>query len=174
MPLTDMGQIAKGLTGVWRQADEGENEREEFDRDLTEKRLERLTWYLWHGNVYQAPHVLELIEWELEDWQEDNERASQLLRVVREFANYVDANQHAIPNYGDRYRHGEPISTSFISAVNQVVSKRMVKKQQMRWTKPGAHLLLQVRTQVLNGDLRQTFCRWYPAMKTSGEEPRVA
>jgi hypothetical protein len=55
MPLTDMGQIAKGLTGVWRQADEKENEREEFDRDLTEKRLERLTWYLWHGNVYQAP-----------------------------------------------------------------------------------------------------------------------
>ena len=172
MRLTDMGQIAKGLTGVWRQADEGEDEREEFDRDLTEKRLERLKWYLWHGNVYQALHVLELIEWELEDWQEDNERASQLLRVVREFAHYVDANQHAIPNYGDRYRHGEPISTSFVeSAVNQVVSKRMVKKQQMRWTKRGAHLLLQVRTQALNGDLRQTFCRWYPAMKTSGEEP---
>jgi hypothetical protein len=36
------------------------------------------------------------------------------------------------------------------SAVNQVVSKRFVKKQQMRWTEAGAHLLLQVRTQVLN------------------------
>ena len=40
----------------------------------------------------------------------------------------------------------------------------MVKKQQMRWTKQGAHLLLQVRTQVLNDDLRGTFERWYPAM----------
>jgi hypothetical protein len=49
--------------------------------------------------------------------------------------------------------------------VNQVVSKRMVKKQQMRWTQRGAHLLLQVRTQVLNDDLRPTFERWYPALK---------
>jgi hypothetical protein len=36
------------------------------------------------------------------------------------------------------------------SAVNQVVSKRMAKKQQMQWTQRGAHLLLQVRTRVLN------------------------
>src|SRR5260370_41312919 len=37
---------------------------------------------------------------------------------------------------------------------NQVVSKRMVKKQQMRWTESGAHNLLQVRTKVLNDQLR--------------------
>ena len=49
--------------------------------------------------------------------------------------------------------------------MNQVVSKRMVKQQQMRWTQQGAHLLLQIRTQALNGDLRGTFCRWYPGMK---------
>jgi hypothetical protein len=48
------------------------------------------------------------------------------------------------------------------SAVNQVVSKRMVKKQQMRWTPRGAHLLLQVRTRVLNDDLGEVFRRWYP------------
>jgi len=34
--------------------------------------------------------------------------------------------------------------------VNQVISKRMVKKQQMRWTESGAHNLLQIRTKVLN------------------------
>ena len=28
----------------------------------------------------------------------------------------------------------------------------MVKKQQMRWSQRGAHLLLQIRTRVLNGD----------------------
>ena len=48
-------------------------------------------------------------------------------------------------NYGDRRRHGERIASSFAeSAVNQVVSKRMVKKQQMKWGERGAHLLLQV------------------------------
>jgi hypothetical protein len=35
----------------------------------------------------------------------------------------------------------------------------------MRWIERGAHLLLQVRTQVLNEDLRATFHRWYPGMK---------
>jgi hypothetical protein len=42
------------------------------------------------------------------------------------------------------------------SAVNQVVSKRFVNKQQMQWTKKGAHLLLQMRIEVLNGDWRPT------------------
>ena len=51
------------------------------------------------------------------------------------------------------------------STMNYVVSKRFVKKQQMRWTQRGAHLLLQTRVQVLNGDLRKSFCRWYPKMK---------
>jgi hypothetical protein len=33
-----------------------------------------------------------------------------------------------------------------------VVSHRMVKKQQMRWTDEGAHCLAQVRVAVLNGE----------------------
>ena len=79
-------------------------------------------------------------------------------------------NQNFIPNYGDRYRHGEKISTAFAeSAVNQVVTKRMVKKQQMRWTESGAHNLLQVRTKVLDDQLLETFVRWYPRMQTEHE-----
>ena len=83
---------------------------------------------------------------------------------------YVRANEAFIPNYGERYRYGEPISTAFVeSGINQVISKRFVKKQQMRWTKRGAHLLLQVRTQQLNGDRHATFCRWYPHMSQSSK-----
>jgi hypothetical protein len=40
----------------------------------------------------------------------------------------------------------------------------MVKKQQMRWTSRGAHLLLQIRTRVLNGQLADDFHRWYPGL----------
>jgi hypothetical protein len=76
----------------------------------------------------------------------------------------------SLPNYGDRYRHGEKISTAFAeSAVNQVISKRMVKKQQMQWTESGAHNLLQIRTKVLNNQLRKTFVRWYPGMQNEQE-----
>jgi len=45
-----------------------------------------------------------------------------------------------------------------------VISRRFVKKQQMRWQPETAHLLLQVRTRTLNGALRETFQRWWPAM----------
>ena len=62
------------------------------------------------------------------------------------------------------------ITTSFVeSAVNQVVSKRFVKAQQMRWSQRGAHLLLQVRTQVLNKELRGRFQQWYSGMADEAE-----
>ena len=50
----------------------------------------------------------------------------------------------------------------------------MVKKQQMRWTPRGAHLLLQVRTRVLNDDLAEVFRRWYPAFSSLGDPQEVA
>jgi hypothetical protein len=61
--------------------------------------------------------------------------------------------------------HGEAIASSIAkSIVNQVISRRFVKKQQMRWQPDTAHLRLQVRTRTLNGTLRETFQRWWPAM----------
>ena len=107
----------------------------------------------------------------LESTEESSEKQKKLLKAVKEFDRYISVNQSSIPNYGDRYRHGETISMAFVeSTVNYVVSKRMVKKQQMRWSQRGAHLLLQVRTQVLNGDLRNTFGRWYPGMQNPSPE----
>jgi hypothetical protein len=89
------------------------------------------------------------------------------LQVVQEFYTFIDRNRAFIPNYGERYRNGERISTGFVeSTVNYVVSKRMVKKQQMRWSQRGAHLLLQIRTRVLNGDWEDVFRRWYPGFRT--------
>jgi hypothetical protein len=102
--------------------------------------------------------------------EENPANKKKLEKAVREFRTYIGANQAFIPNYGSRYRHDETISTAFVeSTVNYVVSKRFVKKQQMRWTQRGAHLLLQIRVQVLNDDLRKTFARWFPGMRA--EEP---
>jgi hypothetical protein len=99
--------------------------------------------------------------------EENPANKKKLLKAVKEFRSYIEANQAFIPNIGDRYRHGDTITTAFVeSTVNYVVSKRFVKNQQMRWTKRGAHLLLQTRVQVLNDDLRGTFCRWFPVMKS--------
>lgn len=94
--------------------------------------------------------------------------AKKLLKTVQEFMTYIRGNQNFIPNYGERYRNGERISTAFVeSTVNQVVSKRMEKKQQMQWTPRGAHLLLQVRTKVLNCDWENTFRTWFPQFRST-------
>jgi hypothetical protein len=45
------------------------------------------------------------------------------------------------------------------------IRKRFVKMQQMRWTRRGVHLLLQVRTRVLDDTLTITFQRWYLGMR---------
>ena len=53
------------------------------------------------------------------------------------------------------------VSTAFVeSTVNQVVAKRCAKKQQMQWTPKGVHLLLQLRTRMLDGKLGDVFTRW--------------
>jgi hypothetical protein len=84
---------------------------------------------------------------------------------------YIVNNRHLIPNYGERYRHGEAIATGFVeSTLNEVVSKRFCKKQQMQWSKEGAHLLLQTRVRTLNGELSAIFQRWYPDMDLQVEE----
>jgi hypothetical protein len=119
---------------------------------------------------------LDDIEDDLESWgcddegeqqaRSDRDAAARMGKYVRELAVYIAHNAGSIINYGERYRNGERISTAFTeSAINQVVSKRLVKKQQMQWTPEGAHLLLQVRTQVLNEDWEGTFRRWYPRFR---------
>src|SRR2546422_3292044 len=52
----------------------------------------------------------------------------------------------------------------------KVVSKRFSKKQQMQWSKPGAHLLLQTRVKTLDGELGAVFKRWYPDMDLDSGE----
>jgi hypothetical protein len=80
-----------------------------------------------------------------------------------------------VPNYGERYRNGEKIASGFVeSAINQIVSKRMVKKQQMGWSQRGAHLLLQIRTRVLDEQWENTFRRWYSDFRPDGQQAKKA
>lgn len=133
--------------------------------------LESVKWYLWHGNVYLALQNLNDLEDDLVWFADDNDQWDKLHQKVQEFVTYIQNNKDHIPNYGERYFYDEPISTAFVeSAVNQIISKRFVKKQQMRWTKRGAHLLLQMRTKVLDGDLPSLFQQWYPNMEFNDVE----
>jgi len=162
MRLTTMTQSAKGLP------DTIGDETPLPLRDEVLRQLERTKWFLWHGNVFQALQVLTSLPLDLEmaSWERDEVRIGKVCKTVQEFYTFIDRNRAFIPNYGERYRSGERISTGFVaSTLNQVVSKRMVKKQQRRWSHRGAHLLLQIRTRVLNGDWEDVFRRWYPGFR---------
>jgi hypothetical protein len=61
---------------------------------------------------------------------------------------------------------GLPISSSIAeSAVNEAVSQRMAKKQQMRWSDEGTHCLAQVRVADINGELSPRLLRTLPRVK---------
>ena len=108
--------------------------------------------------------VLEDLE-EAADEEHPTAAGKKVAKWLHEFRRYIEINQPFIPNYGVRYQAGEAISSAPAeSTVNQVVSKRMVKQQQMRWTQRGAHLLLQIRTQVLDDQWSATFRQWYPGL----------
>jgi len=164
MRLTVLDQYGKGL--VQCEAGLGEAIR---------GKIERLKWSLWHGQVDKALGKIDDLESAIAPFSETYARFSKLVEALSALRTYIVNNRHLIPNYGERYRNGEPIATGFVeSTVNEVMSKRFCKKQQMQWSKEGAHLLLQTRVRTLNGELSAIFKRWYPDMDLEVEEMPVA
>ena len=163
MRLTVLGQMIKG---AWIDA---------VTVEAKAAALERIKWLLWHGNAPDAIDDIECLADDIAGALEQNPTSASLRKLaitLGEFATYITNNVGHIVNYGERFRAGERISTGFVeSAVNQIVDKRFDKRQSMRWTPRGAHLLLQTRTRVLNGDLDQLIRRRYPAFrKTAGND----
>ncbi len=160
MRLTVLSQFAKGLENSDPEAGE-----------TVKADLKSAKWYLWHGNVEKALWKIDDCCWLCDDDELHYEKRKKFYKHLVEMYTYIQNNRQMIPNYGEKYRYGETISTAFVeSTVNEVVAKRMVKKQQMQWTHEGAHYLLQTRTAVLNGNLQSTFERWYANSKIADSE----
>jgi hypothetical protein len=164
MRLTGLGQFGKGLAQC-----------EAVLGGQIQDQMERLKWSLWHGQVDKALGKIDDLKTSIEPFSETYARFPQLVKALSQLRTYIVNNRHLIPNYGERYRNGQAIATGFVeSTVNEVVSKRFCKKQQMQWSKEGAHLLLQTRVRVLNGELAGIFKRWYPDMDLEVEEIPIA
>src|SRR5689334_24412306 len=95
-------------------------------------------------------------------------------RHVSDLLGYLERNQDALVDYAARRRRGEPISTAFVeSAVNEIVARRMNKKQQMRWNRTTVQPFLDVRTAVLDGTLESVFREHYPGFRPVHDERGV-
>src|SRR5450631_3683869 len=161
MRVEQLSQMARGFRGTYDCL---------IAKETILKELERAKWFLWHGNVFRADETLTDLMFEVDGAIEEDREArrpahlvlKKVARALEEFTTYIDNNASGIVNYGERHRCGERILSGFVeSTINQLIARRFVKRQQMRWTPRGAHLLLQIRVQVLNDDLQTAFHRWY-------------
>ena len=137
--------------------------------------LRQIKGYLWNGNLHDGQLVIDDLVADLEECETAYESFKALRKTATEFQTYISNCAWMIPNYAERRRYGERVSTGFVeSTVNTVVGKRFCKRQQMRWSKHGAHQMLQIRTRTLDGTLRKKFEAWYPGMKQTSETAMAA
>jgi hypothetical protein len=163
----DWFHITMRITVLQQQIKTLKDEQPKIGEEVA-RALERIKHFLWHGNTFQALQRLESLLIDLEFPEVPSTLTQKVAKGIDEFETYIRNNEEFIPNFGERYRNDEMISTAFVeSTVNQVISKRMVKKQQMQWTPRGAHLLLQTRTKVINDELEEVFRRWYPRFRSA-------
>jgi hypothetical protein len=106
--------------------------------------LERAKWRLWHGRWTGCRRKLEaLSRWTKCKHLRDVTGIDRIQRHVSELLGYLGRNQDTLVHYAARRRRGEPISTAFVeSAVNEIIAKRMNKKQQMRWNRTAVQSFL--------------------------------
>jgi len=82
---------------------------------------------------------------------------------------YLIGQSAWLVNYAERHRAGLRVGMAITEGTdNFLVNRRMNKSQQMRWSRRGADLLLQVRCAVYNGAFGSDFGqKFHPANDTS-------
>jgi hypothetical protein len=139
--------------------------------------LERAKWRLWHGRWPGCRRKLAaLCRWARRPSIHGMAGIGRLEHHLGELLAYLGRkNQGALVHYATRRRNGKPISTAFVeSAVNEIIAKRMNKKQQMRWNRATVQPFLDVRTAVLNDTLDDAFRRRYPGFRPAHGNEAVA
>ena len=133
MKIQPLQQVADHVVR-WRRA--ANDEMANVDADIRS-----LRWKLWHGQIDRVVGQLERMTNEFAALREKGDLSATALHLAQPLLTYVRSNQNAIVDYGARFRSGRRIASALAEfAVNSLVARRMVKKQQMQWSKRGAHL----------------------------------
>jgi len=133
--------------------------------------VERLHWRIWNGKAKDAQISIDRIRAVMHHFQgePDQRRSSapsrKLWTALRALDGYLTGQSAWLVNYAERHRAGLRVGTAVTKGTaNFLVNRRMNKSQQMRWSRRGADLLLQVRCAVYNGTLGSGFGqKFHPA-----------
>src|SRR5208283_492404 len=132
---------------------------------------ERLHWRIWNGKAQNAQKSIDRIRTVMYQFQgEPGSKKSvapsrKLWTALQALDGYLRGQSNWLVNYAQRHRAGLRVGTAITEGTaNFLVNRRMNKSQQMRWSRRGADLLLQVRCAVYNGTLGSGFGqRFQPA-----------
>jgi hypothetical protein len=102
--------------------------------------------------------------------QKGNPSSRRLWTALREIDRYLTSQSAWLINYAERHRAGLRVGTSLTEGTtNFLVNRRMNKSQQMRWSRRGADLLLQVRCAGFNGKFESTFGQLFQIVDPASE-----
>ncbi len=133
--------------------------------------VERLHWRIWNGKAQDAQVSINRIRAVRHHFQgEPDQRRStapsrKLWTALHALDGYLTGQSAWLVNYAERHRAGLRVGTAITEGTaNFLVNRRMNKSQQMRWSRRGADLLLQVQCGVYNGTLGSGFGqKFHPA-----------
>ncbi|MFM0291535.1 MULTISPECIES: ISKra4 family transposase [Paraburkholderia] len=127
----------------------------------------RFRHYVWVGRTAawqqfsaRLAHLLDLRETRDPAVSSHVRKASNSLSNV---VTYLDSNAESLIDYRIWRRAGGRISTGFVeSSINRIVGRRMCKSQHMRWSRVGAHSVVQLRVALLNQEFHELARRQFP------------
>jgi hypothetical protein len=126
--------------------------------------VERLHWRIWNGKAKNALRSINRIHKVMHAFKGEHSQGAKgvasrkLWHALHAVDKYLRGQAAWLVNYAKRFRAGLHVGTSITEGTaNFLVNRRMNKSQQMRWSRNGADLLLQVRCAVYNGTLGAGF-----------------
>jgi hypothetical protein len=143
--------------------------------------VERLHWRIWNGKANDAGKSIGRIRAVMHHFRgERDSRKSiassrKLWTALRALNRYLISRSAWLVNYAERHRAGLRVGTAITEGTADfLVNRRMNKSQQMRWSRRGADLLLQVRCAVHNGTLGSRVGQKFHPANDSFPPPAVA
>jgi hypothetical protein len=99
----------------------------------------------------------------------------KLWHALLETDKYLRGQSTRLVNYAKRYRAGLRVGTAVTEGTaNFLANRRMNKLQQMRWSRRGADLLLQVRCAVYNRALGPGFSHLFKPAPLAAQQQSLA
>ncbi len=162
MRLQHLKQIANGLSA--------DDPARVAAKAVIVEGVERLHWRIWNGKAKDAQISIDRIRAVMHHFRGEPDRrrstapSRKLWTALRALDGYLTSQGAWLVNYAERHRAGLRVGTAITGGTaNFLVNRRMAKSQQMRWSRRGADLLLQVRCAVYNGTLGSSFGQRFQA-----------